>query len=44
MESLYEFDKDWRAIVEYADDEIDIGINNVMFRRDQLVFIDPMIG
>lgn len=44
MESLYDFDKDWRAIVEYAGDGIDIGINNVMFRGDQLVFIDPMVG
>lgn len=43
MESLGEFDKDWQAIVEYADDGIDIGINNVMFRGDQLIFIDPMV-
>jgi len=44
MESLYQTDKHWRDIVEYAEEEIDIGINNVMFRDDQLIFIDPMIG
>lgn len=44
MESLYQTDKKWRAIVKYAGDEIDIGINNLMFRGDQLIFIDPMMG
>jgi len=44
MESLYQTDKYWQDIVEYAGEYIDIGINNVMFRGNQLIFIDPMIG
>lgn len=44
MESLYQTDKNWRDIVKYAGEQIDIGVNNVMFRGDQLIFLDPMIG
>lgn len=44
MESLYQTDQNWRDIVKYAGDQIDIGVNNVMFRGNQLIFIDPMIG
>jgi hypothetical protein len=42
ISSLYYHDKNFKDIVDYASDAIDFGINNVMFRGDQLIFIDPM--
>jgi hypothetical protein len=44
IESLYQFNKDARAIIEFAYDMYDNHVGNVMFRGDQLVFTDPVIG
>ena len=43
-QSLYQFNKDAKAVIQFADDMYDDHIGNVMFRGDQLVFTDPVIG
>lgn len=40
--SLYLFNKDYREVWEFAQEQLDLGINNVMFRGNQLVITDPM--
>jgi|TARA_R110000851_G_scaffold181397_1_gene329088 hypothetical protein len=43
-ESLFQFNKDAKAVVQFAGDMYDDHVSNVMFRGDQLVFTDPVIG
>lgn len=40
--SLYYYDKNFREIYDFAADQLDISIENVMFRGDQLILIDPL--
>jgi hypothetical protein len=42
MSSLFHYDKNFRQVWEFASDQLDLDIDNVMFRGNQLVLTDPM--
>ena len=40
--SLFYYDKNFKEVWKFANHQLDLGIENVMFRGDQLVITDPM--
>jgi hypothetical protein len=40
--SLWRYNKDYREVWDFAHHQWDMGINNIMFRDNQLVITDPM--
>ena len=42
LQSLWEHNKDYREVWDFAQHTLDMGLDNVMFRNDQLVITDPM--